>query len=123
MRQTIRIEGLVELIRKADAADYDTRVAVRNLVRDVGNKVAGDARSRFMSQRINSPRTARGFRPYVRRAGAVMVEQSEKKTTGRRPDWGRTQMRKGLLPAVDDQQEATQRELEAAVASITSRYF
>lgn len=123
MAGTFRVTGLTETLAKTDAMGKATKAAVRDILRDVGNRVAGDARARFLSPRLRSQRTALGFRPYVRRAGAISVEQSLRKTTGRRSDWGKTQMRDGLYPAVEAQEAATQADLEAAMDAIAARYL
>jgi len=120
MATGIRTSGLVGLIRNADAAGKATSKAVRDLVRTVGNRVTVDAEQRIAPL---SMKTAGGFRPIVRRIGTVTVEQRFNKTTGKRPDWGGTQMTHGLLPAVDDQQDATQEDLEAVVAQVTAQFF
>ena len=62
-------------------------------------------------------RTASSFRPRVRGFGRVVVEQRLGRTTGLRPDFGSLQMRRGLLPAMAENQE----KIIAAIDGMLSR--
>jgi hypothetical protein len=48
------------------------------------------------------------------------VEQSLRKVTGLRPDWGATQMRKGLLPALSSKQNEVEAEFEKALDVVSA---
>lgn len=62
--------------------------------------------------------SASGYRTYVRRSGMISVEQSRRKTTGKRPDYGALQMRKALVPALDEHSDDVVRETEAAMDDV-----
>lgn len=113
MSDTLRVRGLREFIKACDHADRAVKRGLRNQLKAAGEIVAVDARKRFEQY---SPESARTFRVVVRQRG-VAVEQSRRKTTGERPDWGNTQMKKGLLPAAADKQE----EIEFAVEMMLDR--
>lgn len=53
----------------------------------------------------------------MRRTGVVSVEQRRRRTTGRRPDFGAYQMRRGVA-ALEDNAADIQRELEHAVDEV-----
>lgn len=105
-RETLIVRGEREFLHACDHGPRDTKKFVRSAFREIGNLVKTDAADRFGPF---SARSAAGFRTVVRQRG-VSVEQSLRKTTGTRPDWGATQMRKALLPAL----EAKEQEVEAA---------
>jgi hypothetical protein len=69
---------------------------VRDGLRKAAEPVRDDAHARFSHV---SPRSALGYKVRVRQRG-VAVEQSRKRTTGKRPDFGVMQMREALLPAL-----------------------
>lgn len=97
-RETLRVAGYREFLAAADRAGPDSKKQVRGAFRASGDLVRKDATDRF--GRI-SAKTAAGFRTYVRARG-VSVEQSLRRTTGKRPDFGRTQMSRGLEPALTE---------------------
>lgn len=111
----VTVEGLSGLIKAADAAGGETKKQVRNRLRKVGEIVRDDARQEFSSRSV---RTAAGFGVSVRRAGLVTVEQRRRRTTGKRGDWGVIQMRKGLIPAADRNQERAVAEMEQAIDEV-----
>lgn len=71
-------------------------------LKEAAGIVADEARSRFTS--IDS-RSASGFRPRTKGFGRAFVEQSRRRTTGKRPDYGALQMRRALLPALGSKQD------------------
>lgn len=116
-----REAGLTELIRACDQIGGRTKKETRNLLREVGQTVRDVAEAKFVEkfgERVDP--TAKGFRVVVRQRG-VSVEQSLRKTTGRRPDWGSQQMRFGLIPAADVSGPEVARETEKAVEEILGR--
>lgn len=94
--ETVRIEGYREFLRACDRAGKETKRYVRGTFREVGDIVRIDGASLLAPI---SPTSAAGFRTYVRATG-VTVQQSLRKTTGTRPDWGGTQMRRALVPSM-----------------------
>lgn len=114
-RGTVTAKGLREFIRAADASGKATKKAVRDRLRKVGEIVRDDARGLFASY---DERTASRFGVSVRRTGVVSVEQRLRRTTGKRPDFGGLQMRKALLPALEQDKDKVEREFERALDDI-----
>ena len=112
----IRVVGLSEVIAAAGHAERSTKKVVREKFREAGEIVQKDATSRF--ERYDS-RTAENFRTYVRIRG-VSVEQRLRKTTGLRPDFGKLQMRKGLIPALDAKAGQVERKIEQGLEELTT---
>lgn len=108
----MRVLGLSELIRSLDAIDRDLPDALRAELKEAADVVAGDVAARLQPL---SPHSASGVVARVRAAGLVTVEQKFRKTTGRRPDWGVTQMRYAFLPAAEQDQEMFNEKVETAI--------
>lgn len=98
----VEYAGLTDLVRSLHELGGEVERGVKDELRRVGEVVRADADQRFAKY---SEKTAAGFRVRVRAAGLVQVEQSLRKTTGRRPDFGARQMTKALLPAADENLE------------------
>jgi len=116
--ETFRVLGYRDFMRACARADKDTRRYVRSTLRETGELVRSDAVARFST--IDA-RSAAGYKIRVRQTG-VLVEQSLRKTTGRRPDYGALQMRRALLPALAANQQDTERRLEHAIDEIADRF-
>ncbi len=114
--QTLVASGYAELVRASKflipAEQKETRAALARS----GEIIRADAAPRFDKY---SSRSAAGFRVRVRVRG-VEVEQSLRKTTGARPDWGDLQMKKGLLPALYHNQDEAAAEFEKAIDIVTA---
>lgn len=91
-RQTLAVEGYSEFQRALRRADKETRSEVRKADRESGDVVRVEWRGRL---EVIDPRSAAGLRTRVRTRG-VSVEQSLRRTTGERPDYGALQMRRGV---------------------------
>jgi hypothetical protein len=113
-----RVIGYTEFMRAIARAGKDEKKYVRDVFREVGNVVRADAAARFTPY---DEKTARGYRVYVRQRG-IGVEQSLRKTTGAHPEFGSLQMRRALLPAVDDAEPFLDRGMERALTQI-ERHF
>lgn len=108
---TIRVRGYREFMRAASKAEKSTRAEVHKKLREAGDVVREEGKARFERYSVKS---ASGFR--IRsRIGGVFVEQSLRKVTGRRPDWGQLQMVRALEPALDAKSGEVERRLEQAV--------
>lgn len=119
--ETLRVSGLREFIVAADAAGGKTKYAVREALRDASKPVLVSARQRLTGGVARSPslaRTAAGLRIVVRRTGVVSVEQSLRKTTGKRPDFGALQMRRALIPALQANESEVVGQMEGAMERI-----
>lgn len=117
-RETVVVHGYREFLRACAKAEPDTRKTVRDALRKVGAVVREDATRRFSAIDTGS---AHGFKTRVRQRG-VAVEQSIRKTTGNRPDYGSLQMRRGLLPAMVENANDTVRAMEHAVDEIADHF-
>lgn len=106
--------GLREMLRAAKDAGTATNVEVREALRKTGEIVRADAAPRLAKY---STRSAAGLKVRVRQRG-VGVEQSLRKTTGERPDYGSLQMRKALLPAVAKTEPQWEAEFDKALDHI-----
>lgn len=105
---TARLSGYTELLVALRALPRAQQAALRAEFRAVGKLVADAARAKFtggVARSASVQRTADGFTPVVRLRG-VEVDQKLRKTTGLRPDWGKTQMRKGLVPGLEESTDA-----------------
>jgi hypothetical protein len=91
----LKVRGLRELHRALKR--YDGDLNLESELRDAGEIVAVGARERFVGI---SPKSAAGFKSRVKGFGRVVVQQSRRRTTGRRGDFGSLQMRRALLPSV-----------------------
>jgi len=116
--QTVVVRGLDDFLRATDRADRESKRFVRSTFREVGEDVRRDSTSRFVRY---SPRTAERFRTIVRRRG-VSVEQTLRRTTGLRPDFGALQMRRALVPALDDNADTLDRKLEDAMGKVADHF-
>jgi hypothetical protein len=105
-------------MRALRQAPKDERLAVRHAFRDVGEIVRVKAEELFQKY---SSTSAAGYRVRVRQRG-VSVEQSLRKTTGRRPDYGALQMRKALLPARADTREEIEAKFEEALDVVALKF-
>lgn len=92
------VKGVGELVGALAAAGAGVAKGVKADLRAVGNIVRDDARGKFQPY---SGKSAAGYRTYVRKRG-VAVEQSLGRSTGRRGDFGALQMRKALVPALEE---------------------
>ena len=116
--QTLVVKGYKEFLRACVRADADTRKFVRSAFRQVGELVRRDAAERLTKY---SERSAHGLKVRVRQRG-VAVEQSLAKVTGKRPDYGSLQMRKALLPALEEQQERVDEQMADALGMVAERF-
>jgi hypothetical protein len=114
---TLVVEGYRELMRALDLADKKTKKAFRDELRKAGEGLRADAQRRFTPY---DARVATGYRVIVRKT-AIDVEQSQRKTTGRHPEFGTKQMVKALLPAKAAQEPHLEREVERAFERICKR--
>lgn len=113
----IKTEGLREFIRATDRAGRDTKRLVRETLKPVGEVVREAWSLRFSDI---DERSAAGLRTRVR-VGNVAVQQSLRKVTGKRPDYGMLQMRYGQ-EALDDKEDEVVREFEHATDEIIRRW-
>jgi hypothetical protein len=110
----IAIYGLAQLLKASKDAGSVTNREVRAALAQSGEIVRADAATRLAHYNAKS---AQGLKVRVRQRG-IGVEQSLRKTTGRRADWGKLQMKKALLPAVESKLPEVEAEFEKALDEI-----
>ena len=113
--ETIRVLGYREFQRAIAAMPREIQKDVREALRAAGEAVRRDAAGKTSS--IGSDRSAAGYRTVVRQRG-IAVEQSLRKTTGLRGDWGSTQMKKSLIPALHEKEPETELLMEKAMKEV-----
>jgi hypothetical protein len=106
---TVRVRGLRELQRDFKKMGGGLNKDIDRELRQAGQIVADEARSRFAGI---SAASAAGFRPRTRGFGRVVVEQRKGRTTGLRGDYGALQMRRALLPALGAKQDEVVKALD-----------
>jgi hypothetical protein len=117
MAGTVRVHGLKELNRAFGKASKDLQRELRAGLKEAAEPVAAEARSN--AARFGA-RTAAGIKPGAR-AGAAFVRQGNRKTTGKRPDFGRLQMQTVLLPALAAKEDAVVAEVEKLIDRIADK--
>lgn len=120
-RETIKVEGYREFLRACDRAGKETRREVRKTFRQVGDIVRQEARVNMRDLEPRSPKTEQGFRTVVRTRG-VDVEQTKRKTTGKRGDWGDTQMKRALIPALEEKEDEVGEAFGEALDKVADRF-
>ena len=116
MAETIRVKGLRQLLRATDQADKNTKKLVRDELRKAAEPVRAEAMLRFAPY---DPKSAARYGISVRRVGTVAVEQRLRRTTGLHPEFGRLQMRKALVPALEHNTERVVAEIDNALERLT----
>lgn len=116
MAETIRVKGLRQLLRATDQADKNTKKLVRDELRKAAEPVRAEAMLRFAQY---DPKSAARYGISVRRVGTVAVEQRLRRTTGQHPEFGRLQMRKALVPALEHNTERVVGEIDNALERLT----
>lgn len=95
---TVRVTGLREVQRAFREVDRKLALQLGNDLKKAAEPVAASARgkvTRYRGASINTIRTRR-------RGATILVEQSARKVTGHRGDFGALQMRNVLEPALDE---------------------
>lgn len=115
---TVQVKDFRLFMAALAATDRKTQRAAREEIRKAGDAVRLEAGVRFGPV---DRRSAAGYRTRVRQRG-VAVEQSLRRTTGRRPDFGGLQMRRALVPALEHNEEATARALEHALDEVCDQF-
>lgn len=104
---TIRVHGLREVNAAFGKIDKQLRKELGNDLKKAAEPVVQEARIRetWAGAKIGTIRAKRsGLR--------VFVEQSARKVTGLRGDYGALQMRKALTPALEDKADAVFNDVE-----------
>jgi hypothetical protein len=115
---TLRVKGVRELVRAADAAGKETKKLVRDRLRKVAEPVLADWRRELSRY---DARSASRLGISVRRTGSVSVEQRLRRTTGLHPDFGALQMTQAVA-ALDENAMRIEHEFEQAVDEIADNF-
>ena len=120
------VTGYRELLRASNRAQKESKTFVKDSFREVGEVVrrpaADDLRTLQGGPRSKKKNdSASGLRTRVTTTG-VDVEQSLRKTTGKRPDWGKTQMRKILLPNLESHQREIAEKFDEKLGDIADHF-
>ena len=117
-RDVVWVYGYRELVKANAKAAKEARLFTRHELRKVGDIVREDSQRRF--DPVDS-KSAAGYKTRVRQRG-IAVEQSLKKTTGKRGKYGTMQMKRALLPALYANRERMDREFELAIRRIAAKH-
>lgn len=109
MQGTVRLKGSRQLHRALKDYDNGLKLQFEAELRAAGEIVAAGAQTRFVGV---DARSAAGFRSKVKGFGRVVVQQSRRRTTGNRGDFGSLQMRKALLPSLSENEPQVIRAVE-----------
>lgn len=115
MRATVHVRGLRELQRALKGVDSGLAKVLRDGLKQAAGPVLEDA-----SRRLDRFAGIGALKPVVTQR-AVFVRQSRSKVTGRRPDFGATQMRVGLIPAAQAKEDETVKEVEHVLDALIRR--
>lgn len=118
MAGAIRVKGYREFVRACNKSTKEVKTGLRKRLRDAGRLVQEEARSLFSRYDAGS---ASGFRVRVRQRG-VAVEQSNRRVTGKRPDYGALQMREALIPGRAKRMPEVERELERILDDVSHNF-
>lgn len=111
----VQVEGLRGLIRVSDECDKKTKKFVRDELRKTAEPVRIAAIRKFSQYDVS---VANRYRITVRRTGVIAVEQPGRKTTGKRPDFGRLQMSRALIPGLEENTNEVVHEIDEAIGRI-----
>jgi hypothetical protein len=112
---SVKVKGLRQMHRAFKNYDGALKRELEDELRAAGTIVATSARAKFVGI---DQRSSAGFKSKTKGFGRVVVQQSRRKTTGRRPDFGSLQMRRALLPAVAENEPQVLRAVEGMLDRI-----
>jgi hypothetical protein len=110
----VRVEGTREVIRAFREIERKLATDFGNDLKRAAEPVVDSAKGKISRYRGASLGTIRSRR----RGGTVYVEQSKGKVTGLRGDFGALQMRRGLIPALGENEA----QIVAAVNQTLDKY-
>lgn len=90
----VKVEGLSAAVRALDAVDRKAKLTILKGLREAAGPIALDIRrdlARYNDMSLGTIRPSAGVR-------GVYIRQYAKRVTGKRPDFGALQMRKGFIP-------------------------
>lgn len=119
MAATIRVKGVRELVRAADAAGKETKKLVRDRLRKLAEPILRDSQAKLARY---DARSASRLGISVRRVGTVAVEQRLRRTTGAHPQFGSLQMHQVLIPSLEQNTATVMDGFDAALDDIEAAF-
>ena len=119
--ETLRVTGYREFLRATNRAEKKSKKFVRDNFREVGEVVRQPAAADLRALQDPPAKSAAGLRTIVRVRG-VNVEQTLRRVTGKRPDWGALQMRRILIPNLEAREGQIERTLERKLDVIADHF-
>lgn len=127
----IEVSGLTELVRACDELADRLPFVIRDQLAAVGEPVARETRSMFVSADLGSPastrlKTADGVKTQVTSKGEVLVVQTLRKSRklGRhRHNYGKLQLEHGFWPALDAKADETVQAIGLIVDEATNQHW
>ena len=127
MTEVLGQSSLAALAKQLEAANVALKDELSEALLDVAEIVAEDARRLMGGAPIGfGGKTIQGIRARVKSNLNARVEQQRRRSSKpqkRRPNYGTLQMRYGLTPAAEQNEHASERAAETAVARIIDRYM
>jgi hypothetical protein len=111
----IRIKDADKVLRAFKKVRRELPKELVRELRSLGREVQADAAARFAP--INAE-SAAGFSTSVSKLGRVRVQQRKRKTTGDHPEYGRAQMTKALIPALNAKRGHVEKGLEDLIERV-----
>jgi hypothetical protein len=109
------VRGYREADRAFRAVGSEISGEFRDEMKSAAEPIAADARAK-LSRYIGA--SVQTIRP-IALARGVVIRQTARKITGKRPDFGALQMTRALIPARDENEDAVIRGLENALDRLT----
>ena len=121
MADAVRVKGLRDLLAVTDKLPKDVKRGVRDQLRKVAEPVRDEATARFLSS-ISPDAGKTRYGISVRKAGTVSVEQRRKRTTGKHPEFAKTQMRDALIPALEHNERRIVEAMDDVLADLERKW-
>jgi hypothetical protein len=121
---TVRTHGVKELARDFGRVAPILKEEIRDELKEAGELVKRTSQGKLRGFHHPVPdRTISGLRVRAIPAQSrVYVEQGRGRTTGKRKDWGSTQMRRALLPALEQDAPAVVERIDKLVSRVSRTY-
>ncbi len=123
--EEVTLVGAAEVARTFRALSRDHERDFLAELKVAGEFVRDDARQRLRDVGPGARAVGAKYRVRIKKNAvslAVLVDNPLRKVTGLRPDWGPTQMRVALLPALEAKRPEVEETLENAVFALPTRY-
>ena len=116
---TVRVTGVRETVAALNKVSRSAPKVVTNELKSAADPVRDAAAARISRYQGSKPMS---IKPKVKGRGSVFVQQTARKRTGKRGDFGRLQQRH-LEVALDQNQDKVRKALEQALDRLTAENF